>query len=89
MIIPQAGGAAYDWSGPQTASRTVCTSYNSKVLPSIFGSSRQGGCESKIYYCKDTGMEHRAWQRRWHVTINGAESVRLPAKHFLKDMYQL
>jgi hypothetical protein len=32
-------------------------------------------------------MEDRAWRCRGHVTENGVESVRLPAKIFLKDMY--
>jgi hypothetical protein len=31
-------------------------------------------------------MEDRAWRRRGHVTKNGVDSVRLPAKIFLKDI---
>jgi hypothetical protein len=30
-------------------------------------------------------MEHGAWRRRGHVAENGVDSVRLPAKIFLKD----
>jgi hypothetical protein len=30
-----------------------------------------------------------AWRRRGQVTENGVESIRLPAKSFLKDMYLL
>jgi hypothetical protein len=33
------------------------------------------------------GMEACGKKRGGHVTINGVESVRLPAKIFLKDMY--
>jgi hypothetical protein len=32
-------------------------------------------------------MEDRPWRGRAHVTENGVESVRLPAKIFLKDNY--